>query len=122
MQQHQKLSMLGQMLMVSLQMHSLALRKTCIMTQLQQKVAEEYTMIRQYSLSQAPGEEMFRISVKREDECDPEGKVSTYLHRSIHEGDELEISAPAGDFFLDLSQDTPVTLISGGVGITPMMS
>src|SRR5699024_2990235 len=83
---------------------------------------EEYTMIRQYSLSQAPGEEMFRISVKREDECNPEGKVSTYLHRSIHEGDELEISAPAGDFFLDLSQDTPVTLISGGVGITPMMS
>lgn len=83
---------------------------------------EAYTMIRQYSLSQAPDEEMFRISVKREDECHPEGKVSTYLHRSIHEGDALEISAPAGDFCLDLSQDTPVTLISGGVGITPMMS
>lgn len=83
---------------------------------------EEYTMIRQYSLSQAPGEEMYRISVKREDECQPEGKVSTFLHRSVNVGDELEISAPAGDFFLDLSKETPVTLISGGVGITPMMS
>lgn len=83
---------------------------------------EKYTMIRQYSLSRAPQEDMFRISVKREDECNPEGKVSTYLHRQVNEGDKIEVSAPAGVFYLDTEGTTPVTLISGGVGLTPMMS
>ena len=83
---------------------------------------EQYQMIRQYSLSRAPQEEMFRISVKREDECNPEGKVSTFLHRSVNVGDIVEASVPAGDFFLDTEAATPVTLISGGVGLTPMLA
>lgn len=83
---------------------------------------EQYQMIRQYSLSRAPQEEMFRISVKREDECNPEGKVSTFLHRSVNVGDIVEASVPAGDFFLDTKAATPVTLISGGVGLTPMLA
>ena len=62
---------------------------------------DEYTLNRQYSLSQAPGKDMFRISVKREDECVPNGKVSTYLHRDMNVGDTIEVSAPAGDFYLD---------------------
>ena len=37
-------------------------------------------------------------------------------------GDTIEVSVPAGDFYLDTESTTPVTLISGGVGITPMMS
>lgn len=83
---------------------------------------QEYMLNRQYSLSQASNEEVFRISVKREDEVQPNGVVSTYLHHDLQVGDQLEVSAPAGDFYLDAAKTTPVTLISGGVGITPMMS
>lgn len=83
---------------------------------------EKYTMIRQYSLSQTPKSEGFRISVKRESDNDPNGRVSVYLHEQIKEGDTLEISPPAGEFVLDTSKTTPITFLSGGVGITPMMS
>lgn len=84
---------------------------------------EEFTHIRQYSLSDAPGRNHYRISVKREKSPEnPDGKVSNYLHEHVNEGDELKISAPAGDFVLDLQKKTPVVLISGGVGLTPMLS
>lgn len=83
---------------------------------------EKYTMIRQYSLSQASKPDEFRISVKREADNDPNGIVSIYLHKQVDEGDRLEVSAPAGVFVLDASKTTPVAFISGGVGITPMMS
>lgn len=83
---------------------------------------EEYILNRQYSLSQAPTGECYRISVKREDEITPNGKMSVNLHREMNVGDTVEVSVPAGVFHLDLESSTPVTLISGGVGITPMMS
>lgn len=83
---------------------------------------EENLFNRQYSLSDAPGKTAFRISVKRESECVPQGKVSNYLHDHVNVGDEIEVTAPAGDFVLDVEKDAPVYLISGGVGITPMMS
>lgn len=83
---------------------------------------DEFILNRQYSLSQAPGNDTFRISVKREDECVPMGKASVYLHNLVNVGDTIEVSAPAGDFYLDTDSTTPVTLISGGVGITPMMA
>lgn len=83
---------------------------------------EEYLHIRQYSLSQSPNHDEYRISVKKEEQTKPEGKVSVFLHESVNVGDRIEVSAPAGVFFLDTSKDTPVTLLSGGVGITPMMS
>ncbi|MDN7244909.1 NO-inducible flavohemoprotein [Planococcus shenhongbingii] len=83
---------------------------------------EEYMMIRQYSLSQASKPDEFRISVKREADNDPNGIVSIFLHKQIKEGDRLEVSAPAGVFVLDAAKTTPVAFISGGVGITPMMS
>lgn len=85
---------------------------------------EQYTHIRQYSLSDAPGKSYYRISVKREDAAEdrPEGKVSTWLHRSVNEGDVLWLSAPAGDFTLRRGDGRPAVLISGGVGLTPMVS
>ncbi|MBM7645841.1 nitric oxide dioxygenase [Scopulibacillus daqui] len=85
---------------------------------------EAYTHIRQYSLSDAPGKNYFRISVKREDEkaMYPEGVVSHYLHESMKEGDRMFVSAPAGDFTLDMSSYQPLVFISGGVGQTPLMS
>ncbi len=74
--------------------------------------------IRQYSLSAASNGETYRISVKREGE----GKVSRYLHNHLQEGDEIELTPPNGDFWLDVQADTPVCLISAGVGLTPMLS
>lgn len=75
---------------------------------------------RQYSLSQKSNDETFRISVKREDTLSPNGVVSCYLHEGSKVGDIIEVSAPAGVFYMDPTVTTPVTLISGGVGITPM--
>ena len=83
---------------------------------------EKYTMIRQYSLSQAAKKDEFRISVKREADNDPNGRVSVYLHEEVNIGDRLEVSAPAGEFVLDTEKKSPVAFVSGGVGITPMMS
>jgi nitric oxide dioxygenase len=84
---------------------------------------KEYTHIRQYSLSDAPNGEYYRITVKREaDEQKPEGVVSNYLHDYVKEGDTIEISAPAGEFVLNMENEKPLVLISGGVGITPLMS
>ena len=83
---------------------------------------ETYLFNRQYSLSQSPGQDTYRISVKKENEMNPNGKVSVYLHEAIEIGDTIEVTAPAGDFFLDVESTRPVTLISGGVGVTPMMS
>ena len=86
---------------------------------------EEYTHIRQYSLSDRPGTGYYRISVKREDALEegyPAGIVSTDLHTIYKEGDTLPLTSPAGDFYLDTKSETPVVLISGGVGLTPMMS
>lgn len=83
-----------------------------------------YTHIRQYSLSDAPGKDYYRISVKRETAPDniPDGVVSNFLHDHIQEGDTVEVTAPAGDFTLNMASNEPVVLISGGVGLTPMIS
>ncbi|AZK47012.1 NO-inducible flavohemoprotein [Paenibacillus lentus] len=85
---------------------------------------QEFTHLRHYSLSTAPGAAYYRITVKREDgdANRPAGIVSTYLHQRVQEGDILELSAPAGDFTLNQNLQSPVTLISGGVGLTPMIS
>lgn len=83
---------------------------------------EQYMMIRQYSLSKAADAESFRISVKREDDQDPNGKVSVYLHDQLEVGGVVEVTPPAGEFVLDESRQTPVVFLAGGVGITPLMS
>jgi nitric oxide dioxygenase len=84
---------------------------------------ETHLFNRQYSLSDAANGEFFRISVKREsDGKNPLGAVSNYLHDYINVDDTLEVTAPAGDFTLEPYNDTPVYLLSGGVGITPLLS
>lgn len=84
---------------------------------------EKYYHMRHYSLSDAPNKDYYRISVKREDAHadNPAGIVSNYLHNHVSEGDTLQIAAPAGDFTIK-TKDKPIVLLSGGVGITPMMS
>jgi nitric oxide dioxygenase len=78
---------------------------------------------RNYSISCAPNDRAYRITVKREaTEGKAAGQVSTWLHDLAKVGTVLRVAAPAGDFFLDVSTDTPVVLVSGGVGLTPMVS
>ncbi|MDI2090330.1 NO-inducible flavohemoprotein [Commensalibacter oyaizuii] len=79
---------------------------------------------RQYTLSDAPGKETYRISVKREDQTEqtPAGRVSNILHHHYDVGDIIDLAPPAGEFCLDNQNDKPVYLISAGVGITPMIS
>ncbi|RRR83796.1 globin domain-containing protein [Streptomyces sp. RP5T] len=78
--------------------------------------------IRQYSLSGAPADPAWRITVKRvRAGADPAGEVSSWLHEHAHPGDTLSVSAPFGDLVLP-EQEGPLLLASAGIGITPMLS
>ncbi len=79
--------------------------------------------IRQYSISCAPNDDYFRISVKREKgpNVAVNGMISNYLHDHILEGNEVELSAPAGNFVLNNSNAKKI-FISGGIGQTPLLS
>lgn len=72
---------------------------------------------RTYSLSNAPDEGVYRISVKRE----PHGLASTFLHDAVHEGALVGAGAPAGDFVL-APGERAIALVSAGIGITPMLA
>lgn len=79
---------------------------------------------RQYSISNAPNGEYYRISVKREagHPVHADGMISNRLHDHITEGDIVELSAPSGNFYLNEAEERDVVFISGGVGQTPLMS
>jgi nitric oxide dioxygenase len=80
-----------------------------------------YDEIRQYSLSNAPGDDFYRITVKAENRNTvPAGVVSNYLH-SAKVGDAVWLQPPTGDFVLKDSFRSKV-FIAGGVGITPVLS
>lgn len=72
--------------------------------------------IRTYSLSSAPSDDFFRISVKRD------GRVSSHLHEQIRVGDVLEARAPQGHFTVEPHERRPLVLLAAGVGITPLLS
>jgi nitric oxide dioxygenase len=80
--------------------------------------------LRQYSLSDAPDGNQFRISVKREHagQETPAGQVSNWLHDYVSAGAVLQVSHPFGDFTPDTESSKPIVLLSAGVGITPMIS
>ncbi len=86
-----------------------------------------HTTMRNYSLSDKPGQEWFRISVKREKGTQahtPDGYVSTLLHDQMDVGTAIEIGPPCGEFFLDLTEkhERPLVLLAAGIGITPILS
>jgi ferredoxin-NADP reductase/MOSC domain-containing protein YiiM len=74
-------------------------------------------VMRSYSLSDVPGADYYRISVKAESH----GIASFYLDNRTRSGDVLDVSAPRGRFTL-ASGENPVVLMSAGVGATPVMS
>ncbi|MBU3078747.1 2Fe-2S iron-sulfur cluster-binding protein [Sphingomonas quercus] len=77
---------------------------------------DDKPVIRNYTLSAAPSDGVYRISIKRE------GPVSSHLHDSIRVGNVIEARAPAGDFTIDARETRPAVLLAGGVGITPMLA
>ena len=74
-------------------------------------------VLRSYSLSDLPAADHLRISVKSE----LKGIGSSFLCDRAREGDVLDVSAPRGSFTLRAGQ-SPVVLLSAGVGATPVMS
>jgi ferredoxin-NADP reductase len=85
-------------------------------------------LIRCYSLSDSPFKsDYYRVTIKRipspPDRPNlPPGLSSNFFHDQLHEGDILDVKAPAGQFRLDLTQHTPLVLIGGGIGVTPVLS
>ena len=74
-------------------------------------------LLRSYSLSGPPDAGSYRISVKREEH----GAGSQFVHDRVRPGDVLEAAAPRGTFILQPG-DTPVLLVSAGVGATPVLA
>ncbi|MFA7584870.1 MAG: NO-inducible flavohemoprotein [Novosphingobium sp.] len=73
---------------------------------------------RNYSISSASNGATYRISVKRESH----GLATGWLHDEARSGTVLKVAAPAGEFFLPHHVERPVVLLSGGVGLTPMVA
>jgi ferredoxin-NADP reductase/MOSC domain-containing protein YiiM/ferredoxin len=74
-------------------------------------------LLRSYSLSGAPSEDRYRISVKRE----PQGAAGAYIDTRVQAGDILDVSAPRGSFTLRQGE-RPVVLVSAGIGATPILA
>src|SRR6516165_3889276 len=77
----------------------------------------ESALLRSYSLSGAPSEDRYRISVKRE----PHGAAGAYIDTRVQAGDILDVSAPCGSFTLRQGE-RPVVLVSAGIGATPVLA
>ncbi|NOV20290.1 NO-inducible flavohemoprotein [Ensifer adhaerens] len=82
-------------------------------------VEQDLEIKRNYSISSGPNDDFYRISVKRE--AQGQGG-SRYLHDTAALGTVLKVTPPAGDFHLPETPAAPVVLLSGGVGLTPMVS
>ncbi|MGO4440390.1 MOSC domain-containing protein [Rhizobium sp. RAF56] len=74
-------------------------------------------MLRSYSLSGKPGDTHYRVSVKRE----THGAASGFINDELKVGDVVQASAARGSFTLRPG-DTPVVLVSAGIGVTPVLA
>jgi ferredoxin-NADP reductase/MOSC domain-containing protein YiiM/ferredoxin len=74
-------------------------------------------LLRNYSLSNLPSADHYRVSIKLE----MNGLASTYLHDLVRVGHLLDVAAPRGTFTLQAG-DNQVVLLSAGVGATPVLA
>ncbi len=84
-------------------------------------------VMRTYSLSDRPNHDYYRVTIRRllapQDPPDlPPGLSSNFFHDHVEPGTRLCVKSPRGRFHLDPHDDSPVVLLSGGVGLTPMIS
>ncbi|WP_223879263.1 2Fe-2S iron-sulfur cluster-binding protein [Chitinimonas arctica] len=73
-------------------------------------------LTRSYTLSAAPSDGVYRISVKQD------GVVSQWLHRRLREGDLMEALAPQGRFTVDATEQRPLVMLAGGIGVTSLLA
>ncbi|MEB3032130.1 flavin reductase family protein [[Mycobacterium] nativiensis] len=71
-----------------------------------------------YSPANAEGQRLIELTVGLHDG----GLVSTYLHRYAHPGMVVGLTGGSGDFVLPAVRPRRILMISGGSGITPVMS
>jgi ferredoxin-NADP reductase len=72
-----------------------------------------------YSISSSPQRSTaFTVTVKRV----PGGRVSNWLHDNLKPGDRIKAQGPLGHFTLPTWRGKKLLLMSGGSGITPVMS
>ncbi|MBI3884993.1 MAG: 2Fe-2S iron-sulfur cluster binding domain-containing protein [Opitutae bacterium] len=83
-------------------------------------------VVRCYSLSDIGRRTHYRVTIKR---ClpppkteHPPGVGSSFFCDTVQAGDIVDAKAPNGHFFLDMEKPRPVVLISGGIGVTPMVT
>jgi nitric oxide dioxygenase len=86
----------------------------------------EHLALRHYSLYSTNTDTGIQFAVRRDNRNEHRGLVSNYLHDDLQVGDTVSLSAPAGDFALNQAlipqNETPLVLISAGVGVTPILS
>jgi len=80
--------------------------------------------IRTYTVSSAPGDDLYRISIKHEqgNKQFPAGVFSSFMHDQINVGSMIDAKAPTGAFTFDTSSNRTAVLIAAGIGITPMIA
>lgn len=75
-------------------------------------------LIRQYSISNAPGSKNYRLGVLN----DPKSRGgSKQIHAELKAGTDLQISIPRNHFPLEMKAEHSL-LIGGGIGITPIIA
>ncbi|WP_420550559.1 FAD-binding oxidoreductase [Litorivicinus lipolyticus] len=76
-------------------------------------------VMRSYTISSSPSVPYsFSLTIKRL----PGGLVSNWMHDNMKSGDELVVHGPVGRFNVIDYPSEKVMLLSGGVGVTPLMS
>lgn len=78
---------------------------------------KEFEQSREYSISEFPQENEYRISVRKLED----GIVSTYIHQQLKVGDTIKVAPPAGRFVYQATKKD-VVVFAGGIGITPLVS
>jgi ferredoxin-NADP reductase/phenylpropionate dioxygenase-like ring-hydroxylating dioxygenase large terminal subunit len=76
-------------------------------------------ILRTFTISTRCNPEFYRLTIMRRERT---GIVTQFLHGKAQPGFRLEAMMPRGKFVLDQTGARPVVLVSGGVGITPMIA
>lgn len=77
-----------------------------------------------FTLSQAPGSGLLRITVKHSAESRGkryESRCGAALHRWLKVGGQAALSEPRGEFCMTLGENHPAVFVAGGIGITAIL-
>ena len=76
-------------------------------------------VIRAYSIASDPNDKSFIEFIVR---YVPKGLATTYVHKALRLGDEVILTGPYGDFYLNEESDKDIICIAGGSGKAPILS